>query len=348
MQIVAGSAWSFWVSMALLLRRLPRSRARLTVHLGEALAAAVGRRRPSEDELLAICRLPWFRKGWMPEELRVRLARDIAVELKEPVRQTIASFVSSVLGQARDADDPPTLLFAKQRKREVLMRRALSIANSDVDPDKILLSFMTRSEIDPDVMDDADQTSPFSRIATKIDLATGVAFFAAILLGAFLWIFADEIAAATMRFASAGMGTAGKGAAQEKSGTLPPSIGSQGTIAPTAILKTPESSLSNASTAKETPTVDPNRSSQEKSDVSTGRETPRVDSNQSTQKYLVCIGEIQSGCSDHNVFLQCGDSVETWARRTSCEPINIKLIDDRSGNRCGYRRYLVECKPWIK
>src|SRR5215472_9727805 len=71
----------------------PVLRLSLTAHLGNELASAAGRDPPSDQELLAICWLPWFRKGWMPLELRLRLISHLDHRFREPVRRAIEQFL---------------------------------------------------------------------------------------------------------------------------------------------------------------------------------------------------------------------------------------------------------------
>jgi len=67
----------------------PGLRFPLTTALGTRLAQAVGRKPPDEDEHLALFRLPWFRTGWMPEELRLALLRRLDPGLHQLVRTAI-------------------------------------------------------------------------------------------------------------------------------------------------------------------------------------------------------------------------------------------------------------------
>lgn len=68
----------------------PGLRFPITQHLGIRLAEAVGRAPPDSDELRSFFQLPWFRQGWMPRNVRVKLARQIEPALVETVRNSIA------------------------------------------------------------------------------------------------------------------------------------------------------------------------------------------------------------------------------------------------------------------
>ncbi len=77
----------------------PQLRFPLTVHLGRRLAEHQHRQMPApaEDEHLALCRLPWFRSGWMPEELRLALLSRLDPGLVPVVRQAIESVLFAAL-----------------------------------------------------------------------------------------------------------------------------------------------------------------------------------------------------------------------------------------------------------
>src|SRR5215469_5628103 len=49
----------------------PGLRLPITSYLGAELARVVHRKVPDEAEHMALARLPWFRSGWMPDELRL-------------------------------------------------------------------------------------------------------------------------------------------------------------------------------------------------------------------------------------------------------------------------------------
>jgi hypothetical protein len=52
---------------------------------------------PGENEHLALCRLPWFRSGWMPEELRLTLLSRLDPALVPVVREAIESLLFAAL-----------------------------------------------------------------------------------------------------------------------------------------------------------------------------------------------------------------------------------------------------------
>ena len=71
----------------------------VTAYLGARLAEAVGRPPPSEDEFLAICRLPWFRSGWMPADLRLVLVQRLSNRLQSVTRDAIDTLLFSCLNK---------------------------------------------------------------------------------------------------------------------------------------------------------------------------------------------------------------------------------------------------------
>jgi hypothetical protein len=77
----------------------PAIRFPLTCSLGSELARALARPEPSEAEHLALFRLTWFRKGWMPDDLRVRLIAELSPTSSQTVRAGIDSFFNAVQKQ---------------------------------------------------------------------------------------------------------------------------------------------------------------------------------------------------------------------------------------------------------
>jgi len=71
----------------------PGLRLPITSYLGAELARAVGRPVPEEAEHMALARLPWFRAGWMPDELRLRLLRDLELQFHTLVRDAIEQLI---------------------------------------------------------------------------------------------------------------------------------------------------------------------------------------------------------------------------------------------------------------
>lgn len=77
----------------------------LTVYLGAVLAKAQNAPIPDENAHLAIARLPWFRNGSMPDDLRLRLIRGLEPECRETVRQAIKQLFYQAMVQPVDARD---------------------------------------------------------------------------------------------------------------------------------------------------------------------------------------------------------------------------------------------------
>jgi hypothetical protein len=169
----------------------------LTVYLGERLAAAADRGPPSEEELLAICRLAWFRKGWMPEEVRLRLVGDIAPVHREAVREAISRFVfaamnaSSAGGEATSPDH-----VAPPPDWPGVLNAWLAVGSEDTGPDPILLTFMQGRPVDTAVqVSDSASDGPLSRLRRLMDAQARRFFLVAVILSAMLWYWSDSIAA---------------------------------------------------------------------------------------------------------------------------------------------------------
>jgi len=78
----------------------PVLRLPITLHLGAALKRADGEAPPSEEDVLALASLPWFRQGWMPEGLR----RALLDRQSEQDRATVRDALACLAFTAIDAD----------------------------------------------------------------------------------------------------------------------------------------------------------------------------------------------------------------------------------------------------
>lgn len=89
----------------------PRLRFSLSGHLGNVLAETLGRPPVSEDEMLALYSLPWFRQGWLPTALRERLLADIDPRVLAAARGAIerVMFAAATDGEGDLARDPVAL-----------------------------------------------------------------------------------------------------------------------------------------------------------------------------------------------------------------------------------------------
>lgn len=173
---------------------LPVLQLTLTIHLGETLASAAGRARPSEQELFAICRLPWFRKGWIPDELRLRLARDIADSFHGALHEAISRFVFSALEASSRPHEhlSPLRLVDPPRNWPSVLDAWLTVGSEDTGPDVILLSFMRGRPVDAvRLRDVAPSQAIRSRFRDLFDQRTRVLFVSAMAISAGLWVFAD-------------------------------------------------------------------------------------------------------------------------------------------------------------
>jgi hypothetical protein len=169
----------------------------LTLCLGDEIAAATGRKRPNEDEVLTICRLPWFRKGWMPEELRQRLAHDIADPLQDTVRSTISRFIYSVLEASSQSNDrpPPLRLVTPPHNWNSVLDHLVAVGSQDTGPDGILLSFMNQTTTAPvRLSKSARKNAARSGLRDLLELRTIALFVMATIAGALIWLFTNDIA----------------------------------------------------------------------------------------------------------------------------------------------------------
>lgn len=84
----------------------PVLRLPLTVYLGKELAKIVGRSVPDEDEHLSLIRLPWFRDGMMPDEVRLALLRQMSKEDRQKIRSLIEKLMKNPTTAQSDSGEP--------------------------------------------------------------------------------------------------------------------------------------------------------------------------------------------------------------------------------------------------
>jgi hypothetical protein len=80
----------------------PALRLPITLHLGAALRRADGAPPPDEESLLELSALPWFRQGWMPDELRAALVAELSLADQEAVRTALLGLAFATLDAASD------------------------------------------------------------------------------------------------------------------------------------------------------------------------------------------------------------------------------------------------------
>ncbi len=81
----------------------PTLRLPVTLHLGAALRRADGEAPPSEEDVLTLASLPWFRQGWMPNAWRVALLSKQSARDRATVRAALADLMYAMV-DANDAD----------------------------------------------------------------------------------------------------------------------------------------------------------------------------------------------------------------------------------------------------
>ena len=100
----------------------PKLRFPLSTYLGAVVAAGLGRAPPNEDDQFALFRLPWFRHGWIPEELRLALIADLDPRLATAVRAAIERtlYSATIADTDPDASGPVPLAEPPLRWRAML------------------------------------------------------------------------------------------------------------------------------------------------------------------------------------------------------------------------------------
>ncbi len=81
----------------------PAIRVPITLHLGAALARTDNRSTPSETEVMSLAALPWFRQGWMPNDLRKALIARLSDSDRGTVRDALAALTFTMVS-APDVD----------------------------------------------------------------------------------------------------------------------------------------------------------------------------------------------------------------------------------------------------
>jgi hypothetical protein len=73
------------------------------------------------------------------------------------------------------------------------------------------------------------------------------------------------------------------------------------------------------------------------------------------QTVRICVGQYESRCGPHDLYLDCGADVEQKAREICKSRDNQRQPDfsivkgsDSPGNRCGYASFLVICRGEIQ
>ena len=126
-----GKSLFAWLSACAVFPRLSWN---ITIHLGQQIVDEAGRPLFSEDRLLILCQLPWFRRGSMPVWLRQRL---------------IAAMPDSQYQEVRGLFENNIVLSGKPNVSELATRVAIVSDISDSDPeseiaDVVLLNFVQR------------------------------------------------------------------------------------------------------------------------------------------------------------------------------------------------------------
>lgn len=121
----------------------PVLRFSLSTYLGAVVADLLERPRPAEDEHLALFRLPWFRQGWMPDDLRVRLIQDIYPAIAPQVREAVACAAYSMTAQSiAPGGTSPVPVLAPPRNWNAMLSAHLALAaGGSVEDDNLFRRF---------------------------------------------------------------------------------------------------------------------------------------------------------------------------------------------------------------
>lgn len=313
----------------------------LTIHLGERLAKAANRSVPNDAELLAICSLPWFRKGWMPEELRERLVPDVADRFEHTVREAIAQFVFSALETGSNSGSKTGLLHLVTLSRgwQEALKSKIEVGSADTGPDSIFLSFATRSGGDySHLRNTVSNSRALAKLREIVDQRSILLFSFATILSASIWFSPNLVTAFRL--------TAGSPSPERAQPSPTPHIepSRPGKVGPDP---TPSTSLPQVKeVVPSTPLPPPDNAGP--GSISPAPLSPAQNVKEQPappeRRFLarVCVGEFERECQQHNVFLYCGENVEAWAR-PRCSSPSIQLISTKAGNRCGYSLFEVSC-----
>ena len=127
----------------------PKLHPELTLHLGATLTTSAGSADGSEEGLLALSRLPWFRQGFMPDWLRLALLSELTEEQKRKIRTAL----TDVLMTAKAGADSGLVLNISDRASS-LVADFLARSTSHNDPfnpvqEEIFLSFLRGRQLPP-------------------------------------------------------------------------------------------------------------------------------------------------------------------------------------------------------
>jgi len=132
----------------------PRLRFPLSLYLGAVIAAELKRPPPGEDDQFALFRLPWFRHGWLPEDLRLALIADLEPRLAPAVRSAIErALYSAAIGDTDlDAPGPVPLEEPPLRWRSMLHAYWEAASPDAPERDRIFIRYMKGRAVTADAI----------------------------------------------------------------------------------------------------------------------------------------------------------------------------------------------------
>ena len=94
LQEYLGRAGYYWLSACAV---FPKLHWDLTIYLGESLQTEEGQKLLEAYRLMDMARLPWFRYGYMPDWLRLRLLSALPKQQEENIRQVLRELLASAV-----------------------------------------------------------------------------------------------------------------------------------------------------------------------------------------------------------------------------------------------------------
>jgi tetratricopeptide (TPR) repeat protein len=165
----------------------------LTVFLGAGLARANNVPRPDEDAHLALARLPWFRKGSMPDELRLALIDELSPSNLKATREALKRLFHLAMKLPAGTSEPAYEINVAQTAppgwRDIFRRlRATAEPDAPIHDAIFVRYMMGRRPSAAGLRLDRALVRLFgAHLAGWLDLPTAVAFSVALATVATLW-----------------------------------------------------------------------------------------------------------------------------------------------------------------
>ena len=172
----------------------PRLRFAFSCYLGSALAQTHRRSPISEPEMLALFRLPWFRTGFMPQDLRIRLLADLEAETREAALSAITqAFYGATIDKDGEQSRAPLLLGPTPDHVKAALRTYVDRSPADaVEHDIIFARTLASAETTAAaIARDRARIGWLGWSATRLLVPANLVLLAAISLLAVAWLTTD-------------------------------------------------------------------------------------------------------------------------------------------------------------